>query len=408
MKSLSRLASFRTILMGSASLIARRVFLEENLKLVAALEKLGCRARPITSGVFTADYLDRDKYGLVGKITNVDKRPIEAFIRAGALPILCSLAESEEGQILNVNADIASGELAKEVEPLKIVFLNDKGGLFHGVTGEKLDIINLDEEYDSFMKESWVKYGTKLKLREIKDLLDHLPHSSSLAIISASMLQKELFTNSGAGTLIRRGYKLFNHGSIEAVGADHLRQVIHDRDPDVLSGQQSVAGILNELNKTPHTIYGDEAFDVVAIVSHPDGEVPVLTKLLASRNGVLNILDILDSTPEEAAPPAHEVAVHALKVPLRVRARLVHEAPRGVLEPACGGHAADGGGKGCQRVGDGTLERRVEAVRGCMDSGALGRTIGQCGVVVDLSTAYRLEDGWMYGIPGEQANVPTM
>lgn len=110
-----------------------------------ALEKLGTRARPITSGVFTADFLDKDKYGLVGKVTRIDKRPLEAAIRAGALPILTSLAESETGQILNVNADIAAGELAKELEPLKIVFLNEKGGLFHGVTGEKLDAINLDE-----------------------------------------------------------------------------------------------------------------------------------------------------------------------------------------------------------------------------------------------------------------------
>lgn len=125
--------------------IARRVFLDENLKLVAALEKLGTRARPIASGVFTADYLDKEKYGLVGKITKVDKRPIEAAIRAGALPILTSLAESDAGQILNVNADIAAGELAKELEPMKIVFLNDKGGMFHGITGEKLDTINLDE-----------------------------------------------------------------------------------------------------------------------------------------------------------------------------------------------------------------------------------------------------------------------
>ena len=125
--------------------IARRVFLQENLKLVGELEKLGCRARPITSGIFTADYLDRDKYGLVGKIIKVDKRPIEASIRAGALPILTSLAETPEGQILNVNADVAAGELAKELEPLKIVYVNEKGGLFHGVTGEKLDVINLDE-----------------------------------------------------------------------------------------------------------------------------------------------------------------------------------------------------------------------------------------------------------------------
>ena len=91
------------------------------------------------------DAVDKDKYKLVGKITKVDKRPIEASIRAGALPILTSLAESTDGQILNVNADIAAGELAKELEPMKIVFLNDKGGLFHGVTGQKLDVINLDE-----------------------------------------------------------------------------------------------------------------------------------------------------------------------------------------------------------------------------------------------------------------------
>jgi N-acetyl-gamma-glutamyl-phosphate reductase/acetylglutamate kinase len=125
--------------------IARRVFLEENLRLVAALEKLQTRARPITSGVFTADYLDKATYGLVGKITRVDKRPIEASIRAGALPILTSLAETVDGQILNVNADVAAGELAKELEPMKIVFLNEKGGLYHGVTGQKLNIINLEE-----------------------------------------------------------------------------------------------------------------------------------------------------------------------------------------------------------------------------------------------------------------------
>jgi N-acetyl-gamma-glutamyl-phosphate reductase/acetylglutamate kinase len=136
------------------------VFLEENLKLVGALEKLGTRARPITSGVFTADYLDKEKYGLVGKITKIDKRPLEASIRAGALPILTSLAESPDGQILNVNADIAAGELAKELEPLKIVFLNEKGGLFHGVTGEKLSVINLDEVSFAFCKRE-LFFGTQ-------------------------------------------------------------------------------------------------------------------------------------------------------------------------------------------------------------------------------------------------------
>ena len=143
------------------------------------------------------------------------------------------------------------------------------------------------------MKESWVKYGTKLKLREFKELLEHLPRSSSVAVISASSLQKELFTDSGAGTLIRRGYKLFKHDSIDKIGADRFRQVVHDRDPEVLSGLQSVTGVLSNLKKTPYTVYGDEPLDVLAVVSHPEGETPVMTKLLASRAGLLN--NVLDN-----------------------------------------------------------------------------------------------------------------
>lgn len=173
-------------------------------------------------------------------------------------------------------------------QPMKIVYLNEKGGLFHGVTGKKISLINLDEEYEGLMRESWVKFGTKLKIREIKELLDTLPRTSSVAIISTDMLQKELFTDEGAGTLIRRGYKLYKHDSIDAVGSTQLRQVFTERDTDVTSGRKSVAEIFSELSSSPHTIYGDEPFDVVAVVSHPAGETPVMTKFLPSRNGILN------------------------------------------------------------------------------------------------------------------------
>ena len=49
-----------------------------------------------------------------------------------------------------MNADVAARELVKELEPLKIVFLNDKSGLFHGITGTKLDVINLVRHVLSF------------------------------------------------------------------------------------------------------------------------------------------------------------------------------------------------------------------------------------------------------------------
>ncbi|TIC35456.1 acetylglutamate kinase ARG6 [Wallemia mellicola] len=268
--------------------VARETFLEENLRMCDELEKLGSRARPIPAGVFTASYLDKDKYGFVGKIDKVNKEPIEAAIKAGCLPILTSIAETPDGQLLNVNADVAAGELSKSLEPLKIVYLNEKGGLFHGVTNELIETINLDEEYSDLMKEEWVRYGTKLKLREIKDLLDHLPRSSSVAIISADQLQKELFTDSGAGTLIRRGYKLFKSSSIEEVGVDKLRKVLEEREPEIKSGLKTASEFFSDLKQHPYTIYGDEPLDVVAIVSHPEGETPVLRVFLPSTNGVLN------------------------------------------------------------------------------------------------------------------------
>ena len=50
-----------------------------------------------------------------------------------------------EGQVLNVNADVAAGELARALEPLKIVYLSEKGGLWNADTKEMISTINLDE-----------------------------------------------------------------------------------------------------------------------------------------------------------------------------------------------------------------------------------------------------------------------
>lgn len=270
--------------------VVRKCFLEQNLRLVTALEKMGVHARPITAGVFGAEYLDREKYQLVGKVNLVNKAPIEALIEAGYLPILTSLAETPSGQLLNVNADVAAGELAREFEPLKIVYLNEKGGIINGDTGEKVSVINLDEEYEDLLKESWVKYGTKLKIKEIHDLLQHLPRSSSVAIIDVDDLQKELFTDSGAGTLIRRGYKLINRNSLKEFGNPDLLRSALLRDPEIKSGKLSAASYLKTLEKVPFKSYGDEPLEVLAIVVNDEANdhLPKLDKFLSSRTGWLN------------------------------------------------------------------------------------------------------------------------
>ena len=275
--------------------IARSMFLEENLKLVEALEDRGVRARPITSGVFTADFLDKEKWGLVGKITKVDQRPIEAAINAQALPVLTSMAETPSGQVLNVNADVAAGELARELKPLKIVYLSEKGGLEDGDTKETISAINLDEEYDDLMQKWWCRFGTKLKIVEVKKLLEDLPRTSSVAIIHPEGLQRELFTDKGAGTLIRRGNRITSATSLSDPHMKDLKEVLLRDSGASKAAEDATDKFINSLRERQFEAYFDEPKQVMAIVIPAQGEsnCAELISLTMTKSGWLtNVADV--------------------------------------------------------------------------------------------------------------------
>ncbi|SPQ19081.1 7f89df5f-a084-4fe1-ba08-c293986350ac [Thermothielavioides terrestris] len=272
--------------------VARDLFLRENMKLVDKLEEKGVHAQPLTTGMFRAEYLNRDKWGYVGKITGVNKQSIETAINNGYLPILTSMAETDDGQILNVNADVAAAELARALQPLKVVYLSEKGGLFDAA-GQKISAINLDEEYEHLMSQPWVKYGTRLKIKESKELLDTLPRSSSVAIIHPEQLQKELFTDSGAGTLIRRGSKLLSATSLsEFKDLDALKAVLV-RDRDGPNAMAAVDKYLEFLGQNDFKAYYDDAMNALAIVlPASNGRQATLATLTITKSGWLtNIAD---------------------------------------------------------------------------------------------------------------------
>ncbi|CAJ2503715.1 Uu.00g111090.m01.CDS01 [Anthostomella pinea] len=283
--------------------IARRLFLAENQKLIQRLEEMGVRAQPIHNAL-TADYLDKDKWKFVGKITEVNKEPIQTAIKYGYLPILTSMATTTEGQVLNVNADVAAGELARKLEPLKVVYLSEKGGLFNG-EGEKISAINLDEEFDHLMTQKWCRYGTRLKIREIKELLDTLPRSSSVAIIHPGDLQKELFTDSGAGTLIRRGDKLLTATSVsDFTDMGKLKDVLV-RDREVRDARATVDRYLEFLGQRKFKAFYDEPMKALAVVLDPapDQSYSTLATLTITKAGWLtNVADNLFAAIKKEFP----------------------------------------------------------------------------------------------------------
>ncbi len=205
--------------------IVRRVFRAQNLRLVEALQQVGVRATSITGGVFEAQFMDQDTYGLVGEVTQVELAPIEASLRFGSIPVIASLGETSGGQILNINADVAANELVKRLQPYKIVFLTGTGGLLDE-DGRVIDSISLTNEYEHLMAQPWINGGMRLKIQQIKDLLDELPLESSVSITQPDALAKELFTHRGSGTLIRRGERVLRMESWDEVDKARLRELI--------------------------------------------------------------------------------------------------------------------------------------------------------------------------------------
>ncbi len=209
----------------AALAIVRRVFMAQNLSLVAALHDADVRATSIVAGVFESSLLDRENFGLVGKVENVHLAPIESSLAAGSIPVIASLGETLDGQILNVNADLAANKLVQVLQPYKIVFLTGTGGLLDGA-GRIIDSINLSSEYEHLMAQPWLHSGMRLKIEQIKELLARLPPTSSVSITKPTELAKELFTHKGSGTLVRRGEKVLKFTSWDEIDKARLRKLI--------------------------------------------------------------------------------------------------------------------------------------------------------------------------------------
>ncbi|NKZ37669.1 acetylglutamate kinase [Oleiagrimonas citrea] len=244
--------------------VVRRVFQAQNLRLVEALQEMDVRATSILSGVFEARFLDRDRLGLVGGVDAVNLAPIEASLRIGSIPVIASLGETAEGQILNVNADFAANELVRALQPYKIVFLTGTGGLLDE-HGQIIDSINLRTEYEHLMAQPWLHSGMRLKIDQIKHLLDDLPLTSSVSITRPGQLAKELFTHKGSGTLIRRGERVLTfEDSWEGVDTSRLRALIES------SFRRRLAVDYFERTK-PYRVYISENYRAAMILTEEEG-----------------------------------------------------------------------------------------------------------------------------------------
>ncbi len=254
--------------------IARRVLHDTNLRLVEALEGLGTRARPFTSGVVEANKYQMPDLGLIGEISGVRDAAIAQTARAGVLPIVAPLGETPKGQILVVHADAVARAIALAVKPHKVVFLNEVGGLLDG-SGVVRSAVNLAEDYADLSQNAALDPESLRKLAEINALLSELPPTSSVSITSPEHLAKELFTHGGQGTLVRRGERVVRHEAWTTIDKDRLRALL-----EVCFARRLDERYFDE--KAPYRVYLAESYRATAILTMEHG-LPYLDKFAVTN-----------------------------------------------------------------------------------------------------------------------------
>ncbi len=142
--------------------------------------------------------------GFVGEPDQVDRSVLDAVLKAELIPVLAPVAVGEEGQTYNVNADTFAGAIAGSMNAKRLLLLTDVPGvldknkqLIPELTIEECRRLIADGTITDGMipKIETCIYALERGVEAVVILDGKVPHAVLL----------ELFTDHGAGTLIRRG-----------------------------------------------------------------------------------------------------------------------------------------------------------------------------------------------------------
>ncbi|HNZ87136.1 MAG TPA: [LysW]-aminoadipate kinase [Methanofastidiosum sp.] len=123
----------------------------------------------------------KDDY--TGKVENVNKDLIDILLDNGYLPIICPLAISPEGDIVNTDGDRAAAAIASALSADLIVMTNVDGFLKDGKLVSGLNLLQIDEAY------SFADGGMKKKLLAAKEAIEQ---GSPRVIIARGNLNNSL------------------------------------------------------------------------------------------------------------------------------------------------------------------------------------------------------------------------
>jgi acetylglutamate kinase len=146
---------------------------------------------------------ERKELGFVGTPTEIKKDIILEIINEKKIPLIVPMGIGEDNNIYNINADVAAGAIAKELNARRLLLMTDVEGVLDKSK-------NLISEINSSMANEMLENKTIEggMIPKIKTCLDAVNNGVTGVVIVDGRKQHsilfEIFSDKGAGTLIRK------------------------------------------------------------------------------------------------------------------------------------------------------------------------------------------------------------
>ena len=178
---------------------------ELNLEIIKKLNTKKCKAQSITTkknNVITT-FPERKELGFVGNPKEVKKEKLLAIIKNKEVPVIVPMGIGDDKKPYNINADIVAGAVAKTLNSRRLLLMTD----VEGVLDKNKKLIS---EINSKIAQEMIKDGTIIggMIPKINTCIDAVSNGVTGVVIvdgrKPHSILFELFSDKGAGTLIRK------------------------------------------------------------------------------------------------------------------------------------------------------------------------------------------------------------
>ena len=185
--------------------IVEEVLIDFNNDIVSSLKKKGSKAIPINSKINNVINVipDKQELGFVGVPDKINSDIIKGIVSQNQIPIVAPLGLDKNNQTYNINGDTAASAIAKKLKSRRLLLMTN----VEGVYDDRKNLISEIKPYDmeNLVKLKIVQGGM---LPKIKNCIDAVENGVRGVVIldgrKPRSILKEIFSDKGAGTLIRK------------------------------------------------------------------------------------------------------------------------------------------------------------------------------------------------------------